>query len=282
MSWAGGWWERSARRWLGPSLAGLVALAGCNSGGASSVPPVGDAGADWSGPTTDGGVPVIRVNADENYLRLDACNLTPAVLAGVPPGTYTITLASSTLSKGLTNSRQPSFDDYVVVHLPLPAGDPDEVHRFFMLNGVGANRSITLPAAGDIEVMFIDSDDQNNKGEGLVTLEPGGMSVTVSPTTNVLAWQTGCRSGAANATLSPGNTTLTLLDSSLSSGPGFTDTFVAIRAPSEVSQDEKRYVILNGLNDSATIQAPNGGLVRAWFISAAAGGSGTADIGISE
>jgi hypothetical protein len=259
-----------------------LALGGCVVDGGSNVTPGDDAGVDGTGPVTDGGVPLIQVNAAENFLELDACGVTPAVFANVDAGTYTITLASSSLSKGSTTSHEPSFDDYVVVQLPLPAGDPDEVHRFFMLNGVGASRSVTLPAAGDIQVMFIDSDDLNNTGEGVVTLDPGGQSVTVSPTTNVLAWQTGCKSSAANATLSPGSATLSLERSTLSSGTGFMDDFVVIRAPSEVSEDEKRYVMLNGVGDSATIEAPKGGLVRVWFISAGAGGSGTADVAVAQ
>jgi hypothetical protein len=276
----GGWRGTCAQRRLGSALVALAALAGCGSSG-GAVPP-GDAGTDSAGPVSDGGLPELEVNATENYLELDSCGTTPAVLANVAAGTYTITLAQSSLSKGLTTGGQPSYDDYVVVHLPLPAGDPDEDHRFFMLHGVGDNRSVTLPAAGDIGVMFIDSDNLSNRGQGVVTLEPGSLTVTVDPTTNVLAWQTGCKSSAANMTVNPGSPTLTLLDSTLSSGPGFKDDVVVIRAPSEVSQDVDRYVILNGVDASATIQAPKGGLVRAWFISVGPGGTGTAHLGVAE
>jgi hypothetical protein len=294
----GGWRSEWTRRWLVPALPALLVLAGCTAGGGGSTPPGHDGGTgpetggDDGGPApetdggpapeTDGGLPELAVSAADNVLDLPACGVTPATFHDVPAGTYTIQLDSSTLSKGVTNSNAPSQDDYVVVHLPLPAGDPDEAHRFFMLNGVGASRPVTLPEAGTIEVMFIDSDDASNHGQAVVSLDPGGLTTTVDAVANVLRWRDGCSTAPATIDLSAGTPSLKLIASTLSSSTGASDPFVLVRSPSELAQDDHRYVMLNGLDASATLEAPNGGAVRAWFISAGSSNSGQAAVQVAE
>jgi len=268
----------------------LLAMAGCGTttpGGPSDAAPHpgddgGTPGADGSA-AADGGVAHLAVGASQNLLALDSCQVTPAQLPNVPAGTYTIRLDSSTLSKGSvpTSPPAPSFDNYVVVHLPIPAGDPQQDHRFFMLNGVGASYSVTLAEPGTIEVMFVDSDSVANSGQATVTLTPGDLTVTVDAVANVLRWQEGCNSSPATMDVSARGYSVTLLQSSLSSGSGSEDDFVILRLPSEVPQDDYRYVMLNGVEASHTFTALTGGTLRAWFISAGTGDSGEASLGVS-
>ena len=89
---------------------------------------------------------MLTVDAVNNSIVLDRCTgLMPATFGDVAAGAHTLALTASTLSKGSvsgTNENQlPSFDDYVIVHLPLAAGD-DASRRFFMLNGVGATDGV--------------------------------------------------------------------------------------------------------------------------------------------
>ena len=120
----------------------------------------------------------------------------------VAAGEHTIALTASTLSKGSVSDANdnpvPSFDDYVIVHLPLAAGDAAS-RRFFMLNGVGAMANFTLSAVGAVRLMFIDSDATYNEGQGTVTLDATGPSTTVDGMANVLAWNSGCSSTPAMA-----------------------------------------------------------------------------------
>jgi hypothetical protein len=237
-----------------------------------ATPPVGDAGATR-----------LTVTVAANELALDSCQVTPAELLNVPAGTYQIQLVSSTLSKGdvATTPPVPSVDNYVLVHLPLPAGDPQQDHRFFLLNGIGARDSFDLPAVGTIQVMFIDSDQVGNSGSATVSLTPGAYTTTVDAVANVLRWQEGC--GATPATTDVGAVaqTIALLSSTLSSGPGSEDDFVIVRLPSDVPQDDHRYVSLNGVGASYAFFPASSGTLRAWFISATRAGSGQAIVGLT-
>jgi hypothetical protein len=214
----------------------------------------------------------VTVDAASNAVTLDGCGFSPAQIASVPAGTYTIALTASTLTKGgVSGPAAASSDPYVIVHVPLPAGNPDEKHRFFMLNGVGASESITLPSSMTIEAMFVDSDVAANAGTGTVTLTPGNMTMTVSATTNDLAYDANCHSMPAMQAVKGTMFRVTLLDSSFSSGGGAHDDFVLVRTPSEQPTDDHRYVILNGDGASQTFAPFNSSTVRFWYIGASAG-----------
>lgn len=276
----------------GGSLVGTGGVGGTSAaGGASGTG--GMTGVDAAdGPSTDAStdtgvdqgppvIPTLGVTASSNNLLLDACGVTPAVFAAVPAGTYTLTLAASTLSKG-SAAGSPAVDDYVIVHLPLPPGDPDEVHRFFMLHGTGASASVTLPATGTIELMFIDSDSVANVGQAMLTLEPGGYTATVDATTNVLRWTDGCHSTPATLRVTDVPHRATLVASSLSAGTGSTDNFVIVRLPLDGPIAPDRYVILNGIGASHDFTPVNNLVLNAWFIGATAGATGEATISISD
>ena len=225
----------------------------------------------------------LPVIGSQSGLRLDTCGLTPATFANVPAGTYTITLAASTLSKGSVSvTGAVSQDNYVIVGVPLPPGDPRQDHRFFMLNGIGANASVTLPATGTVEVMFIDADVQYNAGQATVTLEPGGYSAVVDATNNVVPWDGTCSSSPASLVVNPGLHRVTLTASTLSAGAGSEDSYVLLRIPSEKAMDDHRYVMLNGVGSSYDFTPFNADTLRAWFPSATAGATGQATITISD
>jgi hypothetical protein len=267
------------------ALAGLAAF-GCGSGGqTSNSGNGGNSGSDGTG-NTDGG-PVsngtVTVNAAANAVTLSGCGFTPAALANVPAGTYTIALTASTLTKGGVSGQRPapaSVDNYVIVYVPLPPGDPHEDHRFFMLNGIGATAPVTLPRSGTIQVMFVDSDTDANSGTGTVTLSPGGMTAVVSATTNDLAYDTLCHSTPATQSVVGGMFRLKLLDSTFSSGSGAHDDFVLVRTPSEKPMADDRYVILNGVGATHDFQPFNSQTVRIWYIGATPG-TGVAHVSIS-
>jgi hypothetical protein len=273
---------------------GLVALVsgfmamGCGGGGSQVGNPgtagtAGTTGGDGGIVTASDGATVVTVNAASNAVTLDGCGFSPAQIAGVPAGTYTIALTDSTLTKGGVSGPKPaaaSADNYVIVYVPLPAGDPNENHRFFMLNGVGATASITLPATATIQAMFIDSDVDSNSGTATVTLTPGSMSMVVSATTNDLAYDDNCHSMPATQGVSGAMFRVTLLDSSFSSGGGAHDDFILVRTPSEAPMNDHRYVILNGDGTSQDFAPFNSQTVRLWYIGASAG-SGVAHVQIA-
>jgi hypothetical protein len=276
--------------WGACLLLSIVVALGCGSGGGGGTPPPGSGGTSGSGAVGGSGVDPgsltfdLTVNAAQNFVTLDGCGFQPASFPNVAAGTYTIALTASTLTKGGVsgpNPPPPSVDNYVIVYVPLPAGDPHEDHRFFMLNGIGASASITLPAAATIQVMFIDSDEDQNSGTGTVTLTPGGMTTSVSAVTNDLAYDTNCHSMPTMQALSDGNYRATLMDSSFSSGGGRKDDFVLIRTPSEVPMKDDRYVILNGDGSSHDFTPFNSQTVRLWYIGASAG-TGIAHVKISR
>jgi hypothetical protein len=130
--------------------------------------------------------------------------------------------------------------------------------------------------------MFIDSDAGANAGEGTVTLTPGGYSTTVRAATNVLRWQEGCVSTPAELVVTDRRHRATLVDSTLSAGPGSRDDFVILRLPSEKPMDDHRYVILNGVGASHDFTPFESETVRAWFIGATGGGTGKATISVSD
>jgi hypothetical protein len=264
-------------------MSGLVAV-GCGGSGSQTTgggTGTGDTGGGGSTGDPDGGVVssgggaiVVTVNAASNAVTLAGCGFSPAQIAGVPAGTYTITLTASTLTKGGVSGPRPSApsaDNYVIVHVPLAGGDPDEKHRFFMLNGVGANASITLSGTTTIDGMFIDSDQASNSGTATVTLTPGNQSMVVSATTNDLAYDTLCHSKPATQAVAGSAFRVTLLDSGFSSGSGAHDDFVLVRTPSEEPNNDHRYVILNGDGASQDFSPFNSQTVRMWYIGASAG-----------
>jgi hypothetical protein len=128
--------------------------------------------------------------------------------------------------------------------------------------------------------MFVDSDVASNSGAGTVTVMPGGMTMTVSGTTNDLAYDSNCHSTPAMQVVKGGMFSVTLVDSAFSSGGGAHDDFVLVRTPSEQPTDDHRYVILNGDGASATFAPFNSTTVRLWYIGAAAG-TGVAHVQIS-
>ncbi|MGB8296370.1 MAG: hypothetical protein WCG85_13165 [Polyangia bacterium] len=237
-------------------------------------------------PTSDSGPAILSVTviAGQNQLTLDACNVTPAVLADIPAGTYTIQLAASTLSKGFVSGtpQLPAVDSYVLVNLPLGANDPQQDRRFFMLNGVGTTANVTLTTTGTIGLMFLDSDSGSNNGTATVTLTPGGYSTTVDAVANVLRWQEGCQSTPATLVVGSGAHRATLVTSTLSAGPGSHDDYVLLRLPSEQPTDDHRFVVLNGVGASYDFTPYNSQTVRAWFISASSGASGQATVEVSD
>lgn len=251
---------------------------------AHSAPDAGTVSND-SGTGADSGAAAVTVNGAQNVLALDACHVTPAELPNLAPGTYTITLDASTLSKGgvsNTNPPVPSIDNYVVVHLPLPAGDPGSDRRFFMLNGLGASSSFTLTQQGTVQVMFIDSDTQSNSGQATVTVNPGNFSIIVDAVANVLPWSEGCASAPpSTVNVGTGSQLATLAASTLSAAPGQADNYVIVRLPSEVPQDDNRYVILNGVNATQLFVPSDSSPLRAWFISASSTGSGQATLNVA-
>ena len=229
----------------------------------------------------------LNLSAPASTLALDACGSTPAVIPDVPAGSYELELTASNLSKGTVSDENdqefPSFDDYVIVNLPLPAGDPNEQQRFFMLHGVNNSVSITLPATGSIKLYFIDGDAVNNSGQATVKLKPAGTQATVDATTNVIAWRTTCTGSAPAAiSLSKAAQRVTLVSSTFSSAAQAQDPFVLVRLNNEMQVNDHRFIILNGIGASYTFTPYANSTLRAWFISANGGGTGAAQLKIEE
>ena len=275
---------------LGNAMTGEAGNGGGDdaTGGGASGGGVAGGGATGGGATDSGPSPpvMLTVDAVNNSIVLDRCTgLTPATLVDVAAGAHTLALTASTLSKGSVSDTNdnplPSFDDYVLVHLPLAAGD-DASRRFFMLNGIGAAEDLTLSAVGAVKLMFIDSDVTYNSGQGTVTLDATGPSVTVDGLANALAWKTGCASAPAMVTVSERPHRATLADSTLSAGGGSKDDFVLLRLPSERPMDPSRFVILNGVGASVDFTPYLGDDLRAWFITSALGATGRATVVVTD
>jgi hypothetical protein len=258
----------------------------------------GDSGAPSGGtPSTNGGTAgnvgvggkaplTMTVTTPNNTLALDTCGVTPAAFTAVEAGTYDITLTSSTLSKGSVSDDDgnpiDAFDNYVIVNLPLPAGDENESYRFFMLHGAGDKMTVTLPETGDIKLFFIDADKDYNSGQATVTLTPPGTEQVVDAVTNVIPWSSCPNSAPATVAISARPQKVTLVSSTLSSGAQAHDDFVLLRVQNEMQVNEYRYTMLNGVGSSYTFTPYKGDVLRAWFISASGGGTGTAKIEVQE
>lgn len=245
----------------------------------------GSAGNNQGGVDGLGGAPpspTTIVSATGNLIDTTACGAIPATVEGVPAGSHTVQLGVSTLSKGTvdTEPHLPAVDNYVVVHLPFGDSSNDE-HRYLMLNGVGATYSFELDQPGTIEAWFIDADPSGNNGTAAVLVEPGGFQITVDAAVNVLAWRTVCKAEAATLWAPAGEHELTLESSTLSSAPGRKDDYVILRFPSEIPEDDHRYVMLNGVGATFRASIGNGDWIRAWFISSSTGTSGEATVRIS-
>ena len=300
MSWSAG----SGVGWRQLAVIMLAAAAGCSGGsegaadaGALGNDTIDDAGGGHGGGgsggadapadgANDDGPPrpvTLMVDAVNNSIVLDRCTgLTPATIADVAAGDHTIALTASTLSKGSVadgdENQLPSFDDYLIVHLPGEAPS----RRFFMLNGVETTASFTLSTPGAVQLMFIDSDAAYNAGQSTVTLDGAGASTTVDALANVLAWKDGCASTPAAVTVSGRPHRATLVASTLSAGGGSQDDFVLLRLPSERPMDPSRFVILNGVGASVDFTPYLGDSLRGWFITSAIGGSGRATIEVTD
>jgi hypothetical protein len=229
----------------------------------------------------------LTVSAQDNALALAGCNATPARFADVPAGEYQIQLAASTLSKGGvyldpdTGVTLPSTDSYVIVSLPLPAGDPHENQRFLVLNGIGAVADVSLPTNGSIDLYFIDSDTVSNSGQGTVALDPGGLSASVDALTNLIAWREACASTPAQVPLAERAYRITLVSSTLSAAAGERDDYVLVRIPDAHPDNPYRYVMLSGVGSSFDFTPFKEQSLYAWFITSS-GGSGQATLEISE
>jgi hypothetical protein len=127
--------------------------------------------------------------------------------------------------------------------------------------------------------MFVDSDWQANVGEATVSLAPGGLQTTVSAVENVLRWRDGCNSSPAMIEVSARPHDVKLVNSTLEWG-GLPGDYVLLRMPSEVPQDDYRYVILNGVDASHTFSPTTADSIRAWFISPSGSSTGQATLAL--
>jgi len=270
----------------------MIDARGNGGGGGASTGGGGASGGGGNAPgdgANDGGPPrpaTLTVDAVNNSIVLDRCaGLAPAMAVDVPAGDHTIALTASTLSKGSVpdgnEGQLPSFDDYVIVHLPIAPGEAAS-RRFFMLNGVGATATFELSAPGAVQLMFIDSDAAYNDGRATVTLDAAGPSTIVDGLANVLAWKDGCASTPAAVTVSGRPHRATLVDSTLSAGGGSKDDVVLLRLPSERPMDPSRFVILNGVGASVDFTPHLGDSLRGWFITPTIGASGRATIAVTD
>lgn len=286
----GGGGSDSGKGGTGPAglggAGGILGTAGTTGGGGvdgiGGTVGVGGSNAGGSG-GTGGALPTtFTVLGGQTRLVLDACNLTAATLPNVPAGNHTITLTASTLSKGFLQNAT-AQDNYVIVELPLPAGDPDEKHRFFTLNGVNDHLDFTLPAPGTVRVMFVDSDIDYNSGTATVAITPDNLTATVDAMTNLLRYDQGCGSNGASLVVSYRAHRLTLTASTLSSGPGAMDPYVLVRLPVEEVNYDFRFLTLNGVGDSVDfITSGNTDFIRAWFITATGTSSGSATLTVTD
>jgi hypothetical protein len=277
----------SLAKFLPAALLGLLLAltpAGCGNG--SSGADGNTSGGGDNGPGEPGSISqtAITVDGASNHLVLQACGVNPTG-QDLQAGSYTVRLDASTLSKGhvatTDDSLVKSTDSYVLVNLPIPAGAGDQSRRFFMLNGVGSSSSFSLPSSGRLQVMFVDSDQDANNGEASVSIQPGGV-LRVDAVQNVLRWKQGCNSRPAEQYLDAGSYRFTLASSSLSSGGGSRDDYVILRTPSEDPSDDRRYVVINGVNGSVDVSFQTSGTLRAWALAVQNAPGGTAVVNIDR
>ena len=101
--------------------------------------------------------------------------------------------------------------------------------------------------------------------------------------TNLLRWDQGCGSNGATLVVSYRAHRLTLTASTLSSGGDAMDPYVLVRLPVEEISYAFRFLTLNGVGDSVDfITSGNADFIRAWFITATSGGSGTATLTVTD
>jgi hypothetical protein len=210
---------------LGGDVAGDTATDVIDATDATDGSPIMDAA------TEEGPPPVVMLTVDalQNSIVLDRCTgLMPASLVDVPAGAHTMALTASTLSKGSVSGPNdeliPSFDDFVLVNVPVAAGESAS-RRFFTLNGVGATANFTLSALGTLKLMFIDSDATANTGQGTVALDTTGPTAVVDAALNVLPYSSGCFATAVSLSVSDRPHRATLTESTLSAGRRTTSCF---------------------------------------------------------
>lgn len=254
--------------------------------GATGDAPDGSLDASVDGDAGDAGPDAASSNlivlAGQNQINLVSCGVTPALLSGVSAGAHTLTLSASNLSKGYV-SNIVAQDNYVIVKLPLPEGDAQSARRFFTLNGIGAHKDFTLPAMGDIELMFIDSDAAYNMGTGTITLDaPSATTATVDAVANLIQWDNGCNSTPAQLVISGRPHHIALTASTLAAASGSHDDYVLVRLPLEQVATDQGFVILNGIGDGVDFTPVNNDTVMAWFITDMTGASGTATLTVTD
>jgi hypothetical protein len=241
----------------------------------------GGSGTGVAGTGGQAGSVTFTVLAAQHRIVLDNCAVTPALMADVAPGAHSIALTASTMSKGDLDGVR-TQDPYVIVNLPLPAGDPQQHMRYFMLNGVGASETFTLPAPGSVRVMFVDSDLGFNSGSGTVMLGPEGITGTVDAMANVLRWNEACAATPSSAVLSPRAHRVTLTAAALVGADGSEENYVLVRLPMEQLATDFRYVILNGVGDSADFVPYESDTIMAWSITQSLGASGSATLTVTD
>lgn len=204
-----------------------------------------------------------------------ACGAVAAESKPLAPGSYTVTLSASDLSKGSGK------DNYLLVALPIAAGSAEESIRHVVLNGVGDQQSFTVSSPGVVRAWFIDSDTLYNTGSATLTIGPGMQVLGVDPGVHVIAWQGACKSAPAELELPAGKHRLTLAASSYSSVPGQSDPTVVVRLPLEGDEPTK-YLSLNGVGDSVVVELPAFGIMRAWLLAESTGAeSGQATVKVT-
>jgi hypothetical protein len=204
-----------------------------------------------------------------------ACAAVAAESQPLAPGSYTVTLSASDMSKGSGK------DNYLLVALPIAAGSAEESLRHVVLNGVGDQQSFSVSAPGVVRAWFIDSDTLYNTGSATLTIGPGAQSLEVDPGVHVIAWQGACKSAPAELELPAGKHRLTLSASSYSSAPGQSDPAVVVRLPLEGDEPTK-YLSLNGVGDSVVVELPAFGILRAWLLAESTGAeSGQATVTVT-
>jgi hypothetical protein len=228
---------------------------------------------------TGGGVDAdftLDVSSQSNALHWNgSCAAKPATME-LDPGSYTMTLVSSSLSKGSA-----AVDNYVLVHIPFASDHEQYNYRYTSLNGVNDSFQFDLEQSRKIRMWFIDSDLAGNAGEAQVEVTPGSHMATISAQENLLQWDKACNSDPANlGSLEPSKSySVRLAESSLDSA------HVLVRLPLEFgnSQEYLRYVVLNGVGDALSFtfeemdwQEP----LRAWYLSDGAISAGTAVLAI--
>ncbi len=260
-------------------LAGVIALAlspGCAEHPQRAARDLSVAGPELS--TLSGVVPDQRSDASlaawrvsaENVLAWRACRgANPAESTPLAPGSYRVTLSASNLG-----------DDRLLVNLPAPAGAPEEPLRYFVMNGLGSTRKLTLVAGGRLRAWFLAADRADSRGSATLTISPPVEKLTVDAAQNALAWRE-CKTTPAELAVPAGPRRLTLAATSFSSAPGLRDPHLLLELPSG-GERGSTIISLNGLGAFRVLSLPAAGRARAWLVAESASqASGEATLVVS-